>query len=765
MPEAEDVEVTIDGDVSATGGKFASGVGSDEGLVCSVTVEGNVTAAAEGNTMGISAGRSEDLTVTVTGNVSADSVTGRADGINVLNDVIDGLHSTVNVTGEVKAESDSGVAFGVYVHGENDAESHVITGDITATSGTNDATGIMVQSTMAKDTDVTVNGDLTVTSGTDATGAIISDSANTDITINGNVDVSGDASTSMYHVSSTGIYVARAQDSSFTVNGNVTATADTDGADGVHVFGNLVDGQDSAVTINGNVTATSQHGEADGIKAEIEKDSENDITVTGNVSAYSDDKVSTGISATASEDGETEITVGGRVSAESGKESAYGVDATALDDGEVEVTVGKGISVSNHATMSITGITANAALDGEIEITVESGGVSAASENYSTGIFAYAQKGAEISMDITGDVRSEAETATGIHANAGGEGSSTEITVHGNVEAASSPDTPGASYGIMAMADAGASTTVTVDGDVTATLSGIHLIATDDADSGLTETILVNIGGDLTSGDYAIVLNDRPENTAVLDVVVAGTVHGDKGPVIVSPLVDADEVTLTLWQVDIPESGEIIKELNAGPGGEAAATEKTKEMEQNILYIIKVEEASSPAVALDGTSESNGWDTAKENEIVTLEAKPGYKILAAYNGLGEKIPLKQDKDGNFYLAVPRGGGVYLSVEFNELFKAGPWWYGETAPVTVSFDLDGGKIGEDEGPIVIDTWIGNYIHLPEAPEKEGCTFAYWKEILPEEETAEKEPLKYRAGQSLQILGDMRFIAVWEASENT
>ena len=196
------VEVTVDGDVSATGGKFASGVGSDEGLVCSVTVEGNVTAAAEGNTMGISAGRSEDLTVTVTGNVSADSVTGRADGINVLNDVIDGLHSTVNVTGEVKAESDSGVAFGVYIHGENDAESHVITGDITAASGTNDATGIMVQSTMAKDTDVTVNGDLTVTSGTDATGAIISDSANTDITINGNVDVSGDASTSMYHVSS-----------------------------------------------------------------------------------------------------------------------------------------------------------------------------------------------------------------------------------------------------------------------------------------------------------------------------------------------------------------------------------------------------------------------------------------------------------------------------------------------------------------------------------------------------------------------------------
>ena len=85
-----------------------------------------------------------------------------------------------------------------------------------------------------------------------------------------------------------------------------------------------------------------------------------------------------------------------------------------------------------------------------------------------------------------------------------------------------------------------------------------------------------------------------------------------------------------------------------------------------------------------------------------------------------------------------------------------------AVLTVAF-ISGGKIGEDEGPLVIDTWIGNYIHLPQAPEKDGCTFAYWEEILPEEETGEREPLQYKAGQSLQILDNMRFIAVWEESE--
>lgn len=762
-----DTSVTVNGDVVTTGKTYASGVGASEGEALSLTVNGDVTATSDGGVSAVFAGRGDDVTVTVSGNVIADAGTGTAEGIYVLNDVVEGLSATVNVGGEVKAESDTGTAFGIYAHSEKNAESHVTTGSITATSGTNNATGILVQSSMEQQSaDFTVNGDLTVKGGAEAVGVAIAESANTDITINGNVDVSGVASSSAYPVSTTAVSVARAQDSSVTVNGDVTAAAVTDGAEGVHVFANVLDGLDSTVTVSGNVTATSQHGEAYGVTADIAKDSEIEITIGGNVSANSEDEAATGISAVTSEDGETEITVDGTVSAESGKGSAYGVSATASTDGEVEVTVGKGINVRNNSNNNSTGITADATHDSEIEITVESGGVSVTSTagQNSNGIYAYAHSGSEISMDITGDVRSEAESSTGILANSGGEGSSTDITVHGNVEAVSNPDTPGASYGIMAMADAGASTTVTVDGNVTATLAGIHLIATDDSSSGQTETILVNIGGDLTSGDYAIIVNDRPSNTAALDAVVAGTVHGDKGPIVVSPLVDADELTLTLWQVDIPEDGDIIKELNAGPGGEAASTEKTKEMEQNILYIIKVEEPTGASIKLNGTSESHGWQTAKEGETVTMiiSVEEGYKLKGAYNGLGERIPLQIDKDGNYYVEVPRGGGVYLTAELNELFKPGQWWFGETAPVTVSFDFDGGKIGEDEGPLVIDTWIGNYIHLPQAPEKDGCTFAYWKEILPEEES-EAEPLQYKAGQSLKILGDMRFIAVWEESE--
>ena len=43
----------------------------------------------------------------------------------------------------------------------------------------------------------------------------------------------------------------------------------------------------------------------------------------------------------------------------------------------------------------------------------------------------------------------------------------------------------------------------------------------------------------------------------------------------------------------------------------------------------------------------------------------GYTLTGAYNGEGEKIALEKDADGNYYVVVPRGGGVYLSVELEK----------------------------------------------------------------------------------------------------
>lgn len=95
-----------------------------------------------------------------------------------------------------------------------------------------------------------------------------------------------------------------------------------------------------------------------------------------------------------------------------------------------------------------------------------------------------------------------------------------------------------------------------------------------------------------------------------------------------------------------------------------------RDFEKKIMYIIKVDQPSEggkiKAVDENGNDlkKSFGFDVAHEGEKVLLKAnlKEGYKITKAYNGLGEKTPILKDKNENYYIIVPKGGGVYLTVE-------------------------------------------------------------------------------------------------------
>ena len=47
-----------------------------------------------------------------------------------------------------------------------------------------------------------------------------------------------------------------------------------------------------------------------------------------------------------------------------------------------------------------------------------------------------------------------------------------------------------------------------------------------------------------------------------------------------------------------------------------------------------------------------------------ISANAGYHVVAAYNGEGRQVSLLIDADGNYYVSVPRGGGVYLSARID-----------------------------------------------------------------------------------------------------
>ena len=69
-------------------------------------------------------------------------------------------------------------------------------------------------------------------------------------------------------------------------------------------------------------------------------------------------------------------------------------------------------------------------------------------------------------------------------------------------------------------------------------------------------------------------------------------------------------------------------------------------------------------LSTEGTYDYKGYKVAKEDDIVILkiDLKKGYELVDAFWDEDQKATLLRDAGGNWYLAVPRGGGVLLSVK-------------------------------------------------------------------------------------------------------
>ena len=61
-------------------------------------------------------------------------------------------------------------------------------------------------------------------------------------------------------------------------------------------------------------------------------------------------------------------------------------------------------------------------------------------------------------------------------------------------------------------------------------------------------------------------------------------------------------------------------------------------------------------------------ETAHEGEkvILKVDVDDGYELNGAFNGQGEKVALQKDENGDWYVIVPKGGGVYLSVTVSRI---------------------------------------------------------------------------------------------------
>lgn len=171
---------------------------------------------------------------------------------------------------------------------------------------------------------------------------------------------------------------------------------------------------------------------------------------------------------------------------------------------------------------------------------------------------------------------------------------------------------------------------------------------------------VVGIDGDLsgTNAGLRIYCDEIGSN----DVLVTGTITGKNGVDISYDSITND--TLTVWRIEKGSDGQYFSsEWNNVPSDDREIFAK-----KNVNYIVFVENllegVTLSAFKADGSdlNTSHDYDVAREGDkiIVKVDLDPGCQLKGVYNGWSELIPLEKDANGNYYIVVPRGGGIYLS---------------------------------------------------------------------------------------------------------
>lgn len=287
---------------------------------------------------------------------------------------------------------------------------------------------------------------------------------------------------------------------------------------------------------------------------------------------------------------------------------------------------------------------------------------------------------------VNGGVSAQGEDVKGLNVWGG----LSDITIKNGVTATSTGNSEYCRARGIELAGSTGTASIDVSGDVTAkaangNAAGVALSNPMEVqDEGNSMQGTIQIHGNVISDSIGI-LSDVCEEGGPTDILVEATIKGKDAGVLFSYYYDDSQsidsmpfnVDLTTWKIDVNKNGNVA-EVYYGwyPGADAEEDSKTaaKDFEKQIKYIVKVEQPSQggtlSAVDVNGKAlpKSFNFPVAHEGEKVILKAdlKSGWTIKAAYNGEGaDKKKLSKDENGNFYLIVPKGGGIYLSADLEK----------------------------------------------------------------------------------------------------
>lgn len=273
------------------------------------------------------------------------------------------------------------------------------------------------------------------------------------------------------------------------------------------------------------------------------------------------------------------------------------------------------------------------------------------------GVFAWAEdEKSATGVSVEGDVSVQAEDNNNPAVEAWGTDKGIAIVAIGG-------DVKSAGDGINAVAQSGGNATVMVFGNVTSSGTAKPISNTDVLTAAVSEAkgegsdAEVFVAGDVTmENDKGTAIMLMAFDGGKTSMMVGGTVKGGEKPVHISTNEkDFSNINLTVWKIEPDADGAVAGLYNA----ETKTFERSEEFEKTINYIIRLEETDH--------ADLTAQDTAHEGEKVVLkiDVQDGYELVNAYNGEGDKVALAKDSSGQWYVIVPKGGGVYLSVELRK----------------------------------------------------------------------------------------------------
>ena len=386
------------------------------------------------------------------------------------------------------------------------------------------------------------------------------------------------------------------------------------------------------------------------------------VKVTGDINAADakeGDPNTAGIYADSAKNGSTDITVGKGISVKSteAKYAAYGIDVENTG-GTMTIGVKENLSVIGVEAVGLEII--NDPESSDYEEDEEDGSESeqkAASETGETDTL-------KTTVTIGGNV-----TVTGSKNGTGAEiwdSGELDLTV-GTRDDCRDPDDK-AVVGISANGRSSTGMTVVSEGTTNIEIFG-------DVKG---NTFGLKVDTDITDGDDADITGGK------MDILVSETISGGKLSLMVNKDITDDQLDLTVWEIEL------------GRGRNAALTPDGKvnqPVEDSIKYIIRIAPDSQDKITVvdengDKLKTSHEYPFANQGKRIYVESADGSELTAVYNGKSPRrqTALQQDETG-FYLDVPKGGAVWLSVNQN------PQPRPEPEPADVPNSIDFYRIGD------------------------------------------------------------------------